>query len=234
MHAVRQPRDRASESCECPQPSADDRARRAKRPGRGGVGAVDPPVPNTCRSPVDSHADSAVHAAQGARATGTTLPLRGSQCATSETAPSAGHRPRRAGRVKGGAVRGPLAPHSTVAPRCPPGTLDPTATTSRAASTRKPGRSRVRTTRACEAPAPATSQQQTPAREGQPRSPETSPDRRSGGRCRGRLTGSQADVPAPRPARSRPTLTPREQPGSAVEDRSQQETFTQLTRTDRH
>ena len=77
MHAVRQPRDRASESCECPQPSADDRARRAKRPGRGGVGAVDPPVPNTCRSPVDSHADSAVHAAQGARATGTTLPLEG-------------------------------------------------------------------------------------------------------------------------------------------------------------
>ena len=64
------------------------------------------------------------------------------------TAPSAGHRPRRAGRVKGGAVRGPRAPHSTVAPRCPPGTLDPTATTSRAASTRKPGRSRARATNA--------------------------------------------------------------------------------------
>ena len=61
-------------------------------------------------------------------------------------APSAGHRPRRAGRVKGGAVRGPRTPHSTVATRCPPGTLDPTTTTSRAASTRKPGRSRVRAT----------------------------------------------------------------------------------------
>ena len=195
MHAVRQPRDRASESCECPQPSADDRARRAKRPGRGGVGAVDPPVPNTCRSPVDSHADSAVHAAQGARATGTTLPLRGSQCATSETAPSAGHRPRRAGRVKGGAVRGPRTPHSTVAPRCPPGTLTrPPRRAERPVRGSRGGAGSVR--RACEAPAPATSQQQTPAREGQPRSPETSPDRRSGGRCRGRLTGSQADVPA--------------------------------------
>ena len=61
-------------------------------------------------------------------------------------APSAGDRPRRAGRVKGGAVRGPRAPHSTVATRYPPGTLDPTATTSRAASTRKPGRTRVRAT----------------------------------------------------------------------------------------
>ncbi len=61
-------------------------------------------------------------------------------------APSAGHRPRRAGRVKGGTVRGPRAPHSTVAPRCPLGTLDPTTTTSRAASTRKSGRSRVRAT----------------------------------------------------------------------------------------
>jgi hypothetical protein len=61
-------------------------------------------------------------------------------------APSAGHRPCRAGRVKGGAVRGPRAPHSTVAPRCPPGTLDPTATTSEAARTRKPGRSRARAT----------------------------------------------------------------------------------------
>jgi len=64
-----------------------------------------------------------------------------------KTAPSAGHRPRRAGRVKGGVARGPRAPHSTVGTRCPPGTLDPTTTTSRAASTRKPDRSRVRATR---------------------------------------------------------------------------------------
>src|SRR4051794_2922179 len=49
------------------------------------------------------------------------------------TAPSAGHRPRRGGRIKGGAVRGPLTPPSPVAARCPPGPLDPTATTSRAA-----------------------------------------------------------------------------------------------------
>ena len=75
-------------------------------------------------------------------------------------APSAGHRPRRAGRVKGGAVRGPRTPHSTVATRCPPGTRDPTTTTSRAASTRKPGRSRVR----------AMSVRYDPAFHGQPRS----------------------------------------------------------------
>jgi len=75
-------------------------------------------------------------------------------------APSAGHRPRRAGRVKGGAVRGPRTPHSTVATRCPSGTRDPTTTTSRAASTRKPGRSRVR----------AMSVRYDPAFHGQPRS----------------------------------------------------------------
>jgi hypothetical protein len=43
-------------------------------------------------------------------------------------------------------VRGSRAPHSTVATRCPPGTLHPPTTTSRAASTRKPGRIRVRAT----------------------------------------------------------------------------------------
>jgi hypothetical protein len=74
-------------------------------------------------------------------------------------APSAGHRPRRAGRVKGGAVRGPRTPHGTVATRCPPGTRDPTTATSRAASTRKPGRSRVR----------AMSVRYDPAFHGQPR-----------------------------------------------------------------
>ena len=84
-------------------------------------------------------------------------------------ATSAGHRPRRAGRVKGGAVRGPRTPHSTVATRCPSGTRDPTTTTSRAASTRKPGRSRVR----------AMSVRYDPAFHGQPRSLPATLARRS-------------------------------------------------------
>jgi hypothetical protein len=66
--------------------------------GRRGAGAVERPVPNTCRRLPDRRTRSTVRAARSAKATGPRLPLKGSRCQLGRRSGPAGRAERPAWR----------------------------------------------------------------------------------------------------------------------------------------